>query len=194
MAIRFYLLPKIGDGLTFATAFRPAYVSDGGIVGRYTAIDYGKEVWMLVGADVTGAEHTAIVAHTDVTAVPANLDDTVGGALSTVQTKLELANLPADWVTSGMTWRTVVKWTIRILLLMQRFRGLLSSAARFFATVTLDSTVGDLSALVRQRFITAAASFGLTTTGITLGMTIRAALILLGQQMTFSVVFQGETV
>lgn len=193
MAIRIYLVPKIGTGFG-SDPFRPAYISNGGIAGNWQAIDYGKEAWMLVAADVTPAEHNAITANSDATAIPANLDQQIGAALATVQSKLELANLPADWVTSAMTYRTLLKWTIRILLLMQRFCGFDEAAARFFATVTLDSTVGDLTAAVRQRLNTVAQSFGLDTSSITLATTIRAALRILGQQMTFAVTVDGESV
>lgn len=194
MAIRFYLMPKIGTGLG-DDPFRAKYVNSGLMPtsGRYQAIDYGKEDWFLVAVDVTASEHTAIAANADVTAVPANLDNTIGGALATVQAALELANIPAHWATSGMTYRTLVKWTIRILLLMQRFRGLDPSALRLFlGGITLDGTVGDIPATPRRRLNNAALSFGLDTSSITLATTIREALRILGQQMTFPVAFGGE--
>jgi hypothetical protein len=177
MAIRFYLTPKeqIVNGDDFY--FRPKYFDDS---LAWRAIDYGKEPWMLVAADVTTPQHNAIAANVDVTAVPANLDGTVGAQLATVQNKLELANLPAHWVTSGMTWRTVLKWTIRLLLLQQRFSGLDHAAARLFSGgITLDSTVGDLPVVVRQRLNAAAQRWGLDTSAITLSTTIRSALITL---------------
>jgi hypothetical protein len=193
MAIRFYLVPKAGTG-TKADPFRPQYIA-GVIAGEWQSLDYGKEAWMVVAANVTAGEHTTIAANADVTAVPANLDTTVGAALSITQTKLELANIPADWVTSGMTWRTVLKWTIRMLLLMQRFDGLDGLAARFFASgLTLDSTVNDLPAGARTRLDDAAANWGLDTSSITLSTPIRTALRVLGQQMTFSVTVGQEVV
>ena len=192
MSIRFYLVPKDGDGLTHFTAIRPKYIADA-IVGPWQAMDYGQEDWMLVAADVTPTEHSTIAANADVVAVPANLNNTVGAQLGTVQSKLEAANIPADWVTSGMTYRIVLKWTIRIILLMQRFHGLDGAAARFFNSgLTLDSTVSDLPVAVRQRLAAAAARWNLDITGITGSTTIRAALRYLGQQMTFGVKFGGE--
>lgn len=169
--------------------FRPAYVSRGGI----TDVDYGNEAWMLAWADVTPDEHAAIIANADATAVPANLDSTVGGALAATQAKLEAANLPAQWITAGMTWRAVLKGIIRVLLIMQRFRGLNGAAARLFAQVTLDNTVGDIPIGARQRLVAAATSLGLDTAAITLTDTIRSALVTLGQQMTVPILMRGET-
>jgi hypothetical protein len=194
MALRFYILPVDGDGVT-AAGFYPKYIGNGGIVGGWCAIDYGKEPTMIVAAEVTAAEHTSISANVDIIAVPANLDLQIGANLATVQSALESKNLPADWVTASMTYRTVLKWVLRICLLLQRFRGLDAAAARFFDLgLTLDSLVGDLSASVRQRLNDAATSFGLDTSSITLSTTIRAALRILGQQMTFSVLVKGEAI
>lgn len=203
MALRFYLIPKIGregvgninDAQPWSEStgpVRPRYV--GTIAGAWQSIDCDDNL-ALVAADVTGTEHTAIMVNSDVTAVPANLENTVGGALATVQAKLEAANLPAQWVTSGMTWRTVLKWTIRLLLIRQRFKGLAPAAAKLFSGgITLNSTVGDLPAAVRQRLNSAAQSLGLDTSGITLSTTIRVALITLGQQMTTTITVAGEAV
>lgn len=192
MSRRIYLLPVAGDGISQG-GFFPKYLT--AIAGSWQQLDYGQELWTLVSADVTNAEQTSISANADVTAVPANLDQQVGGALATVQAKLEAANLPADWVTSGMTYRTVLKWSIRLMLLMQRFHGLDTAADRFFASgLTLDSTIGDIPTTPRQRVNTAATSFGLDTSSLTLATPIRTAFRVLAQQMTFAVTVAGEAV
>lgn len=180
-------MPKIGSG-TFTDPYRPAYIP------RVVAsiMDYGREPWMLVFADVTPAQHTEIMTNADATAIPANLDSTVGSALATVQAKLEAANIPSQWVTSGMTWRVVVKWTIRILQIMNRFYGLNGVAERLFSLVTMDDPVSSIPQTTRQRLISAAQTLGLDTSDITLAMTVRAALIQLGQQWTVPITVRGE--
>jgi hypothetical protein len=185
------LVPMAGDEFSQVGAF-PKYIGNGGIAGRWQALTYGKEPWALVAADVTPAERTFLVAQADAAVLPVNLDNNVGGALATVQAKLEAANIPADWVTSGMTWRFVFRVVVRIVLLMQRFAGA-GAAVRLFVTIGLDSTVGDIPIATRQRLVAAAQTFGLDTSGIGLAMTIRAALRILGQQMTFDITIAGES-
>lgn len=182
MSVRVYLVPKDGDGLTLATAFRPRYVS-GGIAGAWSAVDFGAEPTMLIVANVTLAEHAAISAHVDVVTLPANLDAIIAGNLATVQSALEGLNLPADWVVAGMTYRVVLRVVVRIMLLLQRVNGLAPAAGRFFANGTLDNTLGDLPVVWRQRLSAAATSFGVDVSALTLTTTIRAALRNVGQQL-----------
>ena len=194
MAIRFYLVPKAGDGLTHDTRFRPQYIADV-IAGPWQAMDYGQEPWMLVAAEVTPAEHSTIAANPEVVAAPTNLDATVGAQLATVQAKLEAANLPSEWVTAGMSFRTVLKWTIRLILLMQRFDGFGAAVGRLFADGrTLDSTVSQVPVAIRQRLLAAAGRWDLDTSAITGATTLRAALRMLVLQMVFGVTFGGEAV
>lgn len=197
MALRVYLVPVIGDGLTPKTARRAKYIAPdeffvGGIVGRYQAMDYGNEPMMLVAAEVTAAEHTAIAANADVIAAPANLDNTIGANLATVQAALESVNLPADWITSGMTYRTVLRWIARLFLVCQRFQGL-AGGRLFPAGITLASVIGDLSASVRQKLTQGAQSLGLDTSNIAPATTIRAALKDLGNQMTLVITLGGSS-
>jgi hypothetical protein len=161
----------------------PKYIGNGGIVGPWAAMTYGQEPWALVVADATASERAAIVAQADTAVLPVTLDDTVGAALGTVQTKLAMANIPGEWVTAGQTWRLVFRVVVRIVLLMQSFAGLDAAAERLFAVVTLDGTVGDIPVAMRQRLTAGAQRLGLDTSGITLAMTIRVALRILGQQI-----------
>lgn len=191
---RVYLVPRI-ETPTPIPAWRPAYCTGGAIANSLRAVlTYGGEPWALVFADTSAAEHAAIIAHADATALPADLDSQIGAALATVQGKLEAADIPADWVTASMTYRTVLQWVIRIFLLMQRFQHFGAALDLLFSTIGLDGLVGDLSATTRQRLNTAATSLGLDTSSITLATTIRTALRILGQQMTFPVSLAGEVV
>jgi hypothetical protein len=186
MSLRFYVMPVIGTGTSFTDAIRPAYVGDGQLSSHsWAAMDYGNEPTMLVMGDVTPSEQTAIAAHADVIAAPADLTALVGSNLVTVQTALESVNIPADWVTSGMTFRAVLRWVSSLFQILQRFNGL--QGGRFFPVgITLNSTVGDLSAGQRQKVQAVADSLGLNTAGITLTTTIRAALKILADQQPFA--------
>lgn len=190
MALRVYFVPVIGDGLTIATPRRPKYIS-GVIAGAFQCMDYGNEPTMLVAAEVTNAEHTAIAANPDVVVVPANLNNTIGVNLAAVQAALDSLNIPADWITSGMTYRTVLKWIALLFLLCQRFQGLVGGRL-FPAGITLNSTVGDLTVNVRQKLLQAAGSLHLDTSAITLAMTIRVALKTLANQISLPISLGGQ--
>lgn len=178
--VRFYLVPVIGTGTT-TDSRRPKYIA-GVIAGPWSAMDYGDEPVMLVAADVTPGEHTTIAANADVAAAPADISTTISGTLSTVQTKYESFNIPADWVTSGMTWKTLIRWTSRLFVFHQRFQGL--SGGRFFpAGITLSSLVGDLTAGQKSTYQTAASTLGVSLAGISNLTTIREALKLMAPQL-----------
>ena len=171
--IRFYLVPKAGDGLTRETAFRPAYVSDLGV--PYVAMDYGRENMMLAAVDVTPAQHTTLIAHADLTAIPANLDSTVNSNLATVQAKLDDMKIPSGWVQTTTTYRTIVGAVGRFCMLMQRFDGR-HKRAFFESGITLDTRVNELTAAQRNAIAESAQSLGLDISFVTGPMTLRAVL------------------
>ena len=174
VAVRFYIVPKIGDGLSPATTFRPKYIVDLGV--PWSAMDYGRETTMLVGADVTGAQNTTISANLDVTAIPAGLDTNLSaGAVATVQNALENLKMPGTWVSTASTYREVVGTVARMCLLMQRFDGM--NAATFFQSgITLDTRINQLTQTQRDRLSAAATSLGLDISFITGSMTVRTVL------------------
>lgn len=181
MPIRFYLVPGVGDGSSPAAAHRPKYIAD-----LVPQIPWGRvgadlEGVHLTWADVTPAQHAALVANADVLPVPANLDNTVSAvALVQIQTRFDAHNIPRDWITTANTYREVVRFARKYLQFLARFQR---NRGRFWtAGLTLDSTVGDLPAAVRQHVNQAATELGADTSGITLATTLRVALrTLVGQ-------------
>lgn len=180
MALRFYFLPKTGTG-TRADPFRPSYIDGLSCSGMAW---FGSEPWVLALVDVTPQQHDDIVVNADATAVPQNLDNLIGGNLATVVAKLEAMNIPANWVTAGMSYRVAVRLIVRFFQLLQWFRSFDLLADRFFASgLTLDNTIGDLPVAVRQRLTLAATRRGLDTSSITLATTIRSAFVTICQQI-----------
>jgi hypothetical protein len=196
MAIRFYIVPK----QTLLSSIVPKYFMVEGlgsviraIVGDWVAMDGGREPWMLVRADVTDAEHTALNGHADVIVVPANLDSNVGAALGTVQTRLDQINVPSDWVTATHTYRQVLRFVGRYGCLLQVFGR--RALARFFELYTLDSTMAQLSAAHRDRLREAATEIGVSdTSSINGSSTVREVLRLLTDQMVLNVRMSGEVI
>lgn len=190
MALRFYVVPKTGDGQTPATGFRPKYIADLGV--SYSAMDYGLEDTFLVGVNVTGAQHTTLAANLDVIAIPLALDDQIGlTALSTVKNRLESLNVPSDWVQQTHTYRDVIRIVGKLFQFMQRFHA--RQVRRFFESgITLDTRVNQLTAPQRNALTDAASSLNLDTSVVTNTMPLRQALRLLIQQLP-SFQLAGET-
>lgn len=177
MAFRLYLVPKVQVLDTFV----PKYFGDDTLSVAWSGIDYDD--WYLVGADLSAGDHTAVAGEPDAMALPADLSATLtAGQVTTVQTRMEAANLPAGWVDTSVTWRQVMRVVCGMMQLTQRFRG--KHRAGFWGGgITLNSTVGDLSPTARQRLQEAAESMGLDVAGVTLATTLRAVLKNLGTQL-----------
>jgi hypothetical protein len=198
MAVHFYLVPKIGDGITPFTAFRPKYTDRDSVQagwnvdGRWTSLDYGAEDAFLLSADLTAGEHTLLSALSDVITIP-NLNSLVSStAIATVKLKLEGANLPADWVTTELTYRQVITVVRKCISFMQRFRGLYQDRI-FSGGITLDSRINQIPLEKRTRLADTATDLGLSVAGITGTTTIRKALVMLASQLP-GVVLSGEQV
>lgn len=131
--------------------------------------DYGNELLCLLALDVTPAQHAAMIANADVSAFPTDLDSVTGANLATVQAALESRNLPADDVTANTSYRLILRWIIAIF-------SITTTAPLFSATVTMDTTLGELTATQRAELKAAAESAGYSTAGLTLQSTIRQAL------------------
>ena len=171
MAIRFYIVPAIGDGLTPATVIRPRYIHGQGLVGRW--MPFGLDGSYLCGVDVTPAQHNTISSQPDVLTIPQNLDATISGvALNAVKAGLESVKVPAEWVTTAMTYRQVLGFVGRVCLFLQRFRGM-HRRKLHEAGITLDTTLGELTVAQRDAIRAVAEDFGLDYSGATLATTIR---------------------
>lgn len=170
--IRFYVVPKIGDGQTMETPLRPAYVHDLGIT-HWQALDYGREPQMFVGADVTTAQHDALAASAGVTALPENIDATVPqNQVAQIRNALETIKMPGNWITAGQSYRQIAGHVAKYCLLLQRFDGLFASTP-FDADITLDKPNAQVPPEKMARLRTAAESLMLDTSFITSTTTVR---------------------
>lgn len=201
--VRFYLVPMIGNGqdvplseLSPTTGnFRPKYTDPGvlGPVGEFSwsGMPYPFENVYLLGADVTPEQHAALSAQADVLAVPNALDSNVSAlAVTTIQSKLEAINVPAEWVTTSLTYRQVLRRVGKIIQFAQRHRGL--HALRLLDGMTLDTRWNQLTEAQRTRLRSVADSFGIDYSGVTNTMTLREILRFLADQLP-SFVLKGET-
>lgn len=174
MAIRYYLVPKIGDGNSISTAFRPKYIESMGL--RWSAMDYGIEPIFLVSAEVNPQQHNDIISNPDVLSIPASFDSQIDPAILTaVKNKLEGIRVPGSWLSETNTWRDALRVLVRVFRLNQKFLGL-NAGTLFSGGVTLDTKLNQLTAQQRQKMLQTAQALGVDTTGIVASMTVREAL------------------
>jgi hypothetical protein len=146
--------------------------------------DFGLEPTALIATDVTTAQHQSLAAQGDVTAIPANLDNTVGAAnLATVQAALENLHIPADAVTGATTYRQIVRGVLGIFGVAQRFNGRLGQNGRLFPIgITLSTVLSDLSLNVRNELQAAAEDLSYDYSSLTLQSTLRDVLKVIATQ------------
>ena len=178
MATQLYVMPITGTG-TDADPRRPKY-ADTDLAGHaWGAMDYGNEPWMLVAT----ATNAALAAEADVLTIPLNIDQNLtAGAVTTAQTFLENMALPADWITTAMTYRQVLRRVCQFFMLWQRCQGL-GFNQLFTGGVTLSTTFGSLPANVKTILQNAAVSMNLDTSSITGASTLRQIIKVVGPQI-----------
>lgn len=172
---RFFIVPKIGDGQTPNTAFRPKYF-DGltdanGQPVRWQGRDYGMEAVYLVAADVSAAQATTIGSNVDVIAIPQGIDNAISlTALNTVQTRLEQLRIPAGWVTTSHTYRDVLRVVHKVFQLFGRF-WVREGKTIFEAGITLDTRMNQLTQAQRNALEQAILSLNVNDTSWIAGST-----------------------
>jgi|ERR1043166_6561682 hypothetical protein len=185
MPLRYYTVPKIGDGIT--TPFRPKYTDVGALgagwnVGSWSGMDYGLEGVYLLALNLVAADHTTLAAQADVLAVPTPITDLItAGAATIIKTKLEAVNIPADWVTTALTYQQMLARVLRIVLILQRFHTLFGKL--FQGGATLDTTIGALPVNARTALNNAAQQLGADTSSVTGATPIRTALVIVADQL-----------
>ncbi len=187
MTWRIHLMPMTGTGSSRLDPRVPKYVSEFGAF-QWQLVDYGSQDACLAAVDADATTHSTLSAHADVLTVPANLDANPGsGAVTTTQNALEGLSIPAGWVSTSLTWRTITRVVIGMFLLNQRYwvvagNALGNGRQSIFDDVNLSSTVSQIPAQKLNLLTEAANSLGLDSSTITGSTTIRQMLFSFGQQ------------
>ncbi len=189
MATNYYVMPLAGTG-TRSDSFRCKYATNLAPF-RWDSMRMGQELtFLVIVRDISGALDTTISGDSTCIAIP-TLTNTIGGALATVQSKLETLNIPSGWVTSGMTYATVVHYSAAFFQVHQRLQGL-GGARLLTGGVTLDTTFSQLAAGVQTKLLNVATSFNFDTSSLSGASTIRAILKALADQWTRPIYLDGD--
>lgn len=175
MAIRWYLVAMEQVGNRRAPKYVKSRMNPTGIAVQWGALDYGLMNVAVMWADVTTAQHTALIANADCkfAATNANLDNAIGATAATnARAVLETLHIPGSWVQATDTWRQILRGTCGVFLFAQRLHGKFG-VELVPAGYTLDTTFGELPAVGRQFLIETADELGIDRTGATAGITLR---------------------
>ena len=178
MAFRLYIVPEIGTG-TGRDPRRPKYF-DG---KRWAGMDYGFQPVFLVAADLTGPEHTTLVANADVIAFPADLTGNLtAGQVTTARDACEQIFIPGGWINTSLTWREVARTVAGMFQFMQRLNIVWGNNRLIDVTEHMDREFQSLSAGLRTALLASATSLGYSSAGLQPTTTVRAILKNLADQ------------
>ena len=128
MEIRFYMIPID----THVPGYRgPLYLkwrmNPDGLDVQWSCVDYGSNLdTMVCAVNAETADHDYLTGQADVFAWTANLDITLTPSRrSALQTYLEGAFIPADWIGPSDTERTALRTITGMFLFMQRLTAIL---------------------------------------------------------------------
>jgi hypothetical protein len=194
VAFRLYIVPVVVESVgPFPSARLPKYftgstrlVTSG---QAWTAMDYGAEPRMVVGADLTAGDDALVVAESDVFALPFDLSTRLTNPqANNAESRLEAANIPAGWVSNALTWTQVIRTVLGIFSFLQRYAVVYgqqtgtAAPTLFTGGASLNTTFGSLPLAVRDAFTATAQSFNLSTASLTAGTTLRTILEAMADQ------------
>lgn len=180
MTIRFYVIPI--ERTASLTQRGPKYFkwrydpNPPGINCPYYMMDYGDVDVAFICADILDADHTALIANSDVLSLPLNLDQNLTApAVTAAQNFLEAINIPAGWVSTALTYRQVARLVCAMFQFMQRvtfYLGHSITLPQNWANLTISQIPVD----IRDAMAAAAASFYFDYSAVTGSTTIRQVL------------------
>lgn len=201
-----YLMPTTGDGTggSHGNPFRAKYADDLKAQGvGFAQHRYGNEgAWFVyVPAGTPAALHATIQADATCFTFPDDLSITVGAQSGQVTNLIENFNIPANWIQSADTWRSIARVVAFLVFLFEQFGPL--AVSTFFGSanatggqITLATTWNNganrLTAAWRTKLQALAASYTppLDTTGVTGTTTVRQLLKGLADQVSPNLTIQ----
>lgn len=163
--IRYYILPverNAVENMRGPKYFRWRYDPDPpGIDCMWSLKDYGSIDMCVVVADITQADHDALVLNTDVYAFPENLDlVTTVAQRQALNTYIEAHGIPGDWLGAGMTFRVVLRTITSMFLYLQRVLAIIRYPTDPFAGLTLNTKYSNIPNPLHDALYNAALQMG----------------------------------
>lgn len=148
---------------------------------RDALFPFGQAGAYLAFVDVDAGVDAALRAQPDLCYFSDAWDTAVGGDLARLQAQLALFTLPAAMVQAATPYRTVIRGVLGIFSIGECMAGM---GRNIFAPgVTLDTTMGSLSADARADLQACVTSRGYSIAGLTLATTVRELLVSVASQV-----------
>jgi hypothetical protein len=192
MAIRWYAMALAVQGNYRGPKYLRWRMNPTGLDVPWAMQDYGLMPVAVLWADVSTTQHNGLIANADCRHIVlhANVDDTVGSAVTGTRAALEALQIPGNWVQSADAWRTVLRTVIGVFQYAQRLHG------KFGVPIvpdgySLDSTWQEIPAQGQQFLLDTAAELGIDTSGVTGTVTLRQIYRTFGDVWANRVVHMG---
>jgi hypothetical protein len=195
MAIRYYVLPiEHNNNARGPKYFTWRYDPDPpGINCPWSMKDYGLMDQAVLCADIQPADATTMAGYADVLSIPANLDTNLtAGAVNTAKNYLESVNIPAGWISTADTYRSVLRSLLGIFFFLQRVTAIAGQAIDW-VSVPLNTQWRNIPATWRDAMTQAATEMQFDTSGTTNNTTLRAILKNMADQWTTPILFGLDT-
>lgn len=173
---RLYLVPSeaIQPPESDTTYFGPKYfawrspaVSGSGSLPKLGQRDYSFVNCYIVLADLSQADHDALILNADVFAFPVDLDQSIAAAdIAPLRTIFEGFNVPTDWLTPANTYRELVRQMYGIVKFAGKFAVIAAelgypSQTFLFNSVDLDTRYRDFPVGTQEIFEATVAWYGI---------------------------------
>lgn len=173
MSTRLYFMPAVTEIRNGRLTKHPKYDTLWvGAAGQF--MDFGSEPFFFVAVDLTDTQHTTVAVNSDVITIPVSaLDSAMTGAWTTViNPRLELVQIPSDWIVANQTHRFALAVIIRMFLFLQSLQGQMGSSL-FTAGITLDTAWNALPHDIQVAITNAATVLSMDTSWVTNQTTVR---------------------
>lgn len=147
-------------------------------------LHYGRENSMIVCADVTPAQHTLLAAQPGIMSLPENIDQTMtSGAVTTAKAYLENLSIPAGWVNTSLTYRSVLRTIAGMFMFVQRIGGISKKKISELG-ITLETQWKNILTATQIIIRDAADSLGLDSSAVTGNTRVREILKIMADQFS----------
>lgn len=163
--IRFYLLPIERNAA--GTSRGPKYFAwrydpdPPGLSSQWSMKDYGSIDMAILAADITQADHDALILNADVYAFPADLSASMTLTnRQAMNTYLEAHALPGDWLSPTDTFKSAARTITGMMLYNQRVCAILGYPTDPYAGLTLNTQYRNIANPLHDALSQAASELG----------------------------------
>lgn len=176
LSVQYYLLPVQQIGNYRGPMYLKWRFNPDGLDVQWSCKDYGTINQMICAVNAEQIQHDWLAVQDGVYQFPANLEVAPSPAeLSALETALEAAYIPADWLTPSETWRVNLRTITGMFLFMQRLTAITGNDPLDWG-VTLNTQFRNIPTLYQSAIIEAFDTLGYDSSVLKDNWTLRIVL------------------